>query len=66
MDTFYIDVDVSGMPMIINNAPIVSVWRGIAIAYAHKENGQYTSVDANSASQMLTYTEAKDVYEYTH
>ena len=68
MDTFYIDVEVSGMPMIINSAPIVSVWRGIAVAFAYKQNGQYTSVTANSASdtQMLTYTEAKDTYEYTH
>ena len=66
LDTFYIDVEVSGMPMIINGASILSVWRGIAIAYAHKENGQYTSVDANSAAGMLTYTEAKDTFEYTH
>ena len=68
MDTFYIDVDVSGMPMIINGASIVSVWRGIAVAIAHKENGQYTSVGANNAAdlQMLTYSEAKDIYAYTH
>ena len=56
------------MPMIIGNVPIVSVWRGIAVAFAHKQNGQYTGVSANSAadSQMLTYTEAKDIYAYTH
>lgn len=67
-DTFYIDVDVSGMPMIIDGAAIVSVWRGIAVAFANKQNGQYTSVNANNASdlQMLTYTEAKDIYAYTH